>query len=184
MVEYVGADDAVSAPRSALAVDAAEFVARLDEHRGIVFKVASLYADRDHRDDLVQEIGLQLWRAYPRYDRERRFSTWMYRVALNTAISFGRTRWARERRAVGLDEPVVEAMAAPPPAEPDARLDALFAFLRGLPEMDRALVLLHLEDRSHREIAEVLGISETNVGTKLSRIKQAMRRDLAADKEN
>lgn len=164
-----------------------EFEARLDEHRGIVFKIANTYCpEGEERDDLVQEICLQLWRSYPGYDTERRFSTWMYRVALNTAISFARTARARERRVVALDDPEAGAGAtaeAPPARQPDERIARLYRFLHGLAELDRALVVLYLEERTYREIAEVLGISETNVGTKLSRLKQMIRHDLAPDEE-
>jgi RNA polymerase sigma factor (sigma-70 family) len=162
-----------------------EFEARLGEHRGIVFKIANTYCpDREERDDLAQEICLQLWRAYPGYDHERRFSTWMYRVALNTAISFARTVRVRKRRVVPLDEPGADATAeAPSPPEQDERIARLYRSLHGLAALDRALVVLYLEDRTYREIAEVLGISETNVGTKLARLKQMFRRDVAQDME-
>jgi len=163
-----------------------EFEDRLAEHRGIVFTLANVYCPAgEERDDLVQEICLQLWRSFPRYDRERRFSTWMYRVALNTAISFARSARTREKRMVPLEQSPDAALAAtPPPRGVDERIAELHRFLHGLAELDRALVVLYLEDRSFREIAEILGISETNVGTKLSRLKLMMRRELAAnDKE-
>jgi RNA polymerase sigma-70 factor (ECF subfamily) len=162
-----------------------EFEARLDEHRGIVFKIANTYCPRgEERDDLVQEICLQVWRSYPAYDDTRRFSTWMYRVALNTAISFARSAHVRGRRVVPLDESRAEVTAAAPaPQAEDERIARLQRFLQGLGELERALVVLYLDERSYREIAEVLGISETNVGTKLSRLKQMMRRDLALDEE-
>ncbi len=166
--------------------DQREFEARLGEHRGIVWKIANTYCPPgEERDDLVQEICLQLWRSYPRYDTGRRFSTWMYRVALNTAISYVRTARARQRHVVPLDEPGAETTADPraAPDEPDDRIAQLYRFLHRVAELDRALVLLYLEDRSYREIAEVLGLSETNVGTKLSRLKQSMRRDLAPNEE-
>jgi RNA polymerase sigma-70 factor (ECF subfamily) len=175
----------VNASTTAPTSDQRKFEARLDEHRGIVFKIANTYCpESEERDDLVQEICLQLWRSYPGYDSARRFSTWMYRVALNTAISFARTARVRERRVVPLDEPGPGATAeAPPPRELDERIAQLYRFLHGLAELDRALVVLYLEGRTYREIADVLGISETNVGTKLNRLKQTMRRDLAPDKE-
>lgn len=168
--------------RNPTARDSSCFETLLDEHRGIVRRITYNYCrSGEERDDLAQEIGLQLWRAWPGYDPGRRFSTWMYRVALNTAISFARARQSRQRGVVTLDESDLAASAAAPPAEErDERLERLHRHLRGLPELDRALVLLWLEDRSYREIGEVLGISETNVGTKLNRLKQTMRRDLEA----
>jgi RNA polymerase sigma-70 factor (ECF subfamily) len=167
-------------------VNERDFEDLLQQHRGIVFKIANSYSSPGaDREDLVQEICLQLWRAFPGYDTARRFSTWMYRVALNTAISVSRTRHARERGSVPLEESEADAIAqAPHRPELDDRIARLYRTLQGLPEMDRALVLLHLEERSYREIAEILGISETNVGTKLDRLKQRMRRDLAAEEMN
>ena len=157
-----------------------DFETRLAEHRGILYKLANAYCPAgEDRDDLVQEILLQLWRSFPSYDRERRFSTWMYRVALNTAISFARSARARATRTVALDEsPEAERVAAAAPNLEDARVTELYRVLHGLPELDRALVLLYLEEKSYQEIGEILGISETNVGTKLGRLKQAIRREL------
>ncbi len=175
-----------------------EFERRLEEHRGIVFKLAHAWcpavaegAAGEDRDDLVQEICLQLWRAYPGYDPGRKFSTWMYRVALNTAISFARRARSRRRPLQPL-ESVPEAALRPVGApaaevtpETDDRLARLEHALRELPELDRALVLLHLDERSHREIAEILGLSESNVGTKLNRLKDRLRRMLThASEEN
>jgi len=168
--------------------DQGEFAGRLEEHRGIVFKLAHTYCPAgEERDDLVQEICLQLWRAYPGYDRERRFSTWMYRVAFNTAISFARRARSRGRGLEPLEgvpeAALLPAIAAPPADESEARLAQLERCLRELPELERALVLLHLEARSHREIAEILGLTESNVGTKLNRLKTRLRRELAPENE-
>jgi RNA polymerase sigma-70 factor (ECF subfamily) len=176
-------------PSTAPRRDHEEFEGRLEAHRGIVFKLANAYCPAgEERDDLVQEICLQLWRSYPGYDRERRFSTWMFRVALNTAISFARAARTREMRAVPLDTSAAAALATAPqpegadgPDRPDERLRALHLFLHRLDELDRALVLLHLEDRSYRDIAEILGISETNVGTRLNRCRQKMRQQLTPE---
>ena len=165
--------------------DQQQFEARLDEHRGIVFKIAHSYCREDHeRDDLVQEISLQLWRSYPGYDQARRFSTWMYRVALNTAITFARSRRTREKHVVALADSGVEDTAEGASSHhPDDRIEKLDQVLHALPELDCALVVLDpFEERSYREIAEVLGITETNVGTKLDRLKQRIRRDLAVQK--
>ncbi|MCG8468239.1 MAG: sigma-70 family RNA polymerase sigma factor [Gemmatimonadetes bacterium] len=147
-------------------------------HRGIVFKLANAYAPTsEEREDLAQEIYLQLWRSFPRYDRERRFSTWMYRIALNVAISVSRRAATRFRHTVPL-APGTEVAETDDDLDP--RLEALQAFIQRLGELDRALVLLHLEGHGNREIASVLGITASNVSTKLSRIRGRMRTELTA----
>lgn len=154
------------------------FGALLERHRGIVFKVANAYAHgADDRADLAQEIAAQLWRAYPRYDPERTFSTWMYRIALNVAISFVRID-VRERQSVPLDEELHDVAGDGADHEKEQQVRALRRFIAELPPLDRALMLLYLEDRSGREIAEVLGISESNVTTKLGRLKQRIRSEI------
>jgi RNA polymerase sigma-70 factor (ECF subfamily) len=149
----------------------------LQQHRGIVFKVANAYArDAEDRADLAQEIAAQLWRAWPGYDPARRFSTWMYRIALNVAISFLRSDGHRRRHAVPLDEAAHDVAATDAPDhEAGERLRMLHGFIATLGPLDRALLLLYLEERSTREISEVLGISESNVTTKLSRLRQRIR---------
>ena len=152
----------------------------LERHRGIVLKVAHSYAwNPDDRADLAQEIAAQAWRAFPAYDPGRRFSTWLYRIALNVAISFARGDGLRRRHAVPLDETVHE-LADARAAGPDLQLQvkALQAFIAALKPLDRALMLLYLEDQAYRDIAEVLGISETNVATRISRLRQRIRNEL------
>jgi len=160
----------------------ATFGELLERHRKIVFKVANTYARQpDDRADLAQEIAAQLWRAFPGYDAQRTFSTWMYRIALNVAISFVRSDSQRQRHAVPLDDAfhdVADGNAADP--EADEQVRALHRFIAQLDPLNRALLLLYLEDRSQREIADILGITETNVSTKISRLKQRIRSDLHA----
>jgi RNA polymerase sigma factor (sigma-70 family) len=153
------------------------FEALFERHRKIIFKVANTYCRHaEDRRDLAQEISVQVWRAFPGYDEQRSFSTWMYRVALNVAISFARRAGQRRQHMVALEdgaaEPIDEGGASP---ETDERVRALYRVIDGLQELDRALMLLYLEDHGYREIAEVLGISETNVATKISRLKQRIR---------
>lgn len=159
-------------------VDQERFQALLKDHQRIVFKVANTYCrvEEDQRD-LVQEISYQLWRAFPSYDEKRSFSTWMYRIALNVAISFVRRDGYRDRNTVSLDEREMEPAA--PAYEMDGRVDALRQFIDQLDDLNRALLLLYMEERSYQEIAEILGISETNVGTKISRLKQRIRTEIA-----
>lgn len=152
------------------------FVQLLEEHRRIVYKVASLYGHTpDDRADIEQEIVVQLWRAFPRYDARFRYSTWMYRIALNVAISYRRGQHRRERLSVPTGPAILEVADEREPVETDPRLAELHAFIAALGELDRALMLLHLEGHRHDEIAEVLGISTSNVGTRFSRIKQRAR---------
>jgi RNA polymerase sigma factor, sigma-70 family len=155
------------------------FESLLHEHRWIVFKVASLYSrSGTDREDLVQEISAQLWRSFGGYDEARaKFSTWMYRIALNVAISQARReRWSEANRFEPLEAHHLETVGGGEPiAERDERLQALYAFIGQLDPLNRALILLYLEDRGYAEMAEILGISETNVATKISRIKQKLR---------
>ena len=158
------------------------FESLLHEHRRIVFKVAGLYSrGAADRDDLVQEISAQLWRSFGSYDEGRaKFSTWLYRIALNVAISQAR-RWPEADRFEPLDAHHLETVGGGEPIpEQDERLTALYAFIGQLDPLNRALILLYLEDRSYTEMAEILGLSETNVATKLGRIRQKLRGQMTA----
>lgn len=156
----------------------------LHEHRGLIFKVAAVYAhDAEDRNDLAQEICLQLWRSLPGYDPQRaKLSTWLYRIALNVAISHRRRDDARlAGRTEPLESQHLDHIAgAAGVTEEDERVAALYAFIGELDPLNRALILLYLEERSYAEIAEVLGISETNVATKIGRIKQKLRGRMTA----
>jgi RNA polymerase sigma-70 factor (ECF subfamily) len=148
------------------------FSALLDQHVGFVWRVAFAWCRQaTDREDLVQEIHYQLWRAFPRFDSNRTFSTWMYRIALNVAISNDRRRKrAREERLPDFPEPTG---LMPRPTE-DSRISELFQVVDGLDGTNRALLLLWLDNHSYAAIAEVLGLSETNVATRLSRLKQKL----------
>lgn len=150
----------------------------LDRHRGIVFKVANSYCARAaDREDLAQEIATQLWRAFPSYDASRSFSTWMYRIALNVAISFRR----RDKHASdeSLDETLHDTSLSDLGHEADEALRVLERFMASLDPLHRALLVLYLDEKSQRETAEILGISESNVSTKINRLKQRLRDGVA-----
>jgi RNA polymerase sigma-70 factor (ECF subfamily) len=165
-------------------VDEEEIFLRLvDQHRGIIRNVAAGYCSTPaDRHDLSQEIMLQLWKAYPRYLPERSFSTWMYRIALNVAISFLRRNTRPIRQTVPLEEIdrefVDESIADP---ESDERIALLQRFIATLDPLNRAPLLLYLDDHSYRDIATILGITETNVATKLSRLKERLRQNLTKE---
>ncbi len=153
------------------------FQSLITAHRGIILKVAASYSrNADDRADLAQEIALQLWRAWPGYERSRPFSTWMYRVALNVAISQQR----RDRQQGRHESLAVEhedlVGARDVEVEREEQLVIVQRAMQALAAFDRALLLLHLEGCGLRESGEVLGITEGNVATRLSRIKQQLRR--------
>jgi RNA polymerase sigma factor (sigma-70 family) len=156
------------------------FLNLLDEHKKILYKVAGSYCRNfEDRQDLTQEIVVQLWRSFDRYDESYRFSTWMYRIALNVAISSYRSETRRSRDTVPAEESILEIADPRGSAEVDENLLLLRQQIDQLDELDRALIILYLDGNRYDTIAEILGISETNVGTKLGRIKQKLRRDLA-----
>ncbi|MCR6702009.1 MAG: sigma-70 family RNA polymerase sigma factor [Dokdonella sp.] len=162
-----------------------EFTDRVDAHRGILFKVAASYGrNAEDRADLIQDISLQLWRAWPGYDRSRPFATWMYRIALNVAIT--QQRRARPLAAHDrLDDEHAERVGLEDvDAEDRERLALVQRAMHALGALDRALLLLHLDGCGHREIGEVLGIRDGNVATRLGRIKQHLRRQTGADTRN
>lgn len=159
------------------------FQALLDGHWRIVLKVTNTYA-RDDEDarDLAQEISFQLWKAFPSFDGVRPFSTWMYRIALNVAISFARSASYRTRHQVPMAPLYEDTLEAPvEPTDHVARKDALRHFMDSLDQLDRALLMLYLEEHSHDEIAEVLGITATNVATKIGRLKTRFRKQIQGD---
>jgi RNA polymerase sigma-70 factor (ECF subfamily) len=152
-----------------------QFSERLDRHRRMVFKVAYTYArDAADREDLAQEIAAQLWRAYPGYDPARPFSTWLYRIALNVAISHVRQEAPRQRRTVPFDATRHDPPAPEAASDEPARL--LEQFIATLDPLNRALLLLYLDEHTAREIAEILGIGESNVTTRINRLKGRVRR--------
>jgi RNA polymerase sigma-70 factor (ECF subfamily) len=152
------------------------FVTLLEEHKRILYKVASSYCRNPaDRQDLVQEMVVALWKSFGRYDDRYRFSTWMYRIALNVAISFYRSEVRRTRHTVPAGDSVLEIAAASESAAPDGEFRVLQSLMQQLGELDRALLILYLDGNRHDTIAEILGISETNVGTKIGRIKQKLR---------
>ena len=156
------------------------FETLIARHGGIVRKVAGMYcAHAEDRLDLAQEIRAQLWRAFGRYDESRPFATWMYRVALNVAITFARRAGVRERYTGAAGDSAADPIDEPQgSAEQDERVAALRRFIAELDGLNRALLFLYMEEQSYLEIAEVLGLSETNVATKIHRLKRRIQRDL------
>lgn len=157
---------------------AVRFASWLREHRGILHKVARAYAatPADHAD-LAQEMALQLWRSLPAFRGQAAASTWIYRVCLNTALTWRRGTARRERDLVpGADLSQVSTMEASPAEDVGQRelVEKLYAAIHGLPEFDRALMLLTLDGLAYREIAEVTGLTENHVGVALTRARKRL----------
>jgi RNA polymerase sigma factor (sigma-70 family) len=155
---------------------AAEFATLLREHQRLVYRIAASYArGRADLEDLAQEIAAQAWRAFPAYDAQRRFSTWLYRIALNVAISWLRAEAPRRQRSVpyqaDLHDPAIGDQSD---ADDGSRI--LRGFIDSQSPLDRAVLLLYLEDRPLAEISEILGITTTNLTTKIGRLKERLGR--------
>lgn len=155
-----------------------QFRRLLDEHTGLVFKVVRSFAQGPpDSDDLLQEILLQVWISLPSFRAESKATTWMYRVALNTALAWKRreTKHRDRRRALPIEIEFVDHRPAPIEAhEEREKLERLYEVVRALPPTDRALVLLYLDGLSYSEMAEVIGVSESNVGVRLNRVKKSL----------
>ncbi|GAB3989652.1 RNA polymerase sigma factor [Spirosoma daeguense] len=155
-----------------------EFIQLINAYPRILHKVCRLYGNDDEdRRDLYQEIVLQLWRAFPTFRQEAQRSTWMYRIALNTAISLYRHK---NRRIVpaSLEDNLLAIVPMPDTSEEDERIEQFYAAIEHLTQIEKALVLLYVDDHSYDEIARIMGISVSNVGVKLNRIKVKLKRML------
>lgn len=158
------------------------FLSLLNDHKGILYRVANTYCKDDtDREDLIQEIALQIWLSMESFNGQFRWSTWVYRVALNTAISFYRKHKNRKEQTVSLS-PVIEVSDQEEEGLQDEDFLLLRRLIRELKSIDRALMLLHLDGISSKEIAEVMNFTQTNVTTKISRIKKKLQTQFVAAK--
>lgn len=152
-----------------------DFVNLLEENQNILHKICRLYAeDLEAHKDLFQEMVIQLWHSYPKFKGESKFSTWAYRVALNTAISLYRTK-KRRITTVELDQSLQNIHYEEYNDVQEEQLRFLYAAVRQLNDIEKALVYMYLEDKEYQEIAETLGISEVNARVKMNRIKTKLK---------
>ena len=147
----------------------------LEKHKGIVFKVARSYCSNEFdREDLVQEILAQIWRSLDTYNDAFKVTTWMYRVALNVAISFYRKDKSAAYKHTEIEDRLL-AYDMVQESENEQNLSALYAFINELNDIDKAVLLMYLEGENQAEIAANLNITISNVSTKISRIKQKLK---------
>ncbi len=146
------------------------YIQKLEEHKGIIWKVVHLYADElEDRKDLYQEIVLQSWSAYARFEGHSKFSTWLYRISLNVALTFLNKR----KKAIYVKESTEQHIAVEPP-ELSERADFLYRAIKQLREVDRSIIMLHLDGFDNTEISDMTGLTKTNTNVKLHRIKQQL----------
>ena len=153
-----------------------EFLKLIEEHKLIIYKICNSYCKKTNdRDDLAQEITYQLYRSFNHFNGSVKFSTWMYRVALNVAITFYR-KTKKSEAIIQLAAPDTEIEdSKEDTSELEKNIIALQQFINELKELDKALMILYLEEKNYSEIAEILGITETNVATRISRIKDKLK---------
>lgn len=151
------------------------FVTELENNQNIVHKVCRLYTnDQESHNDLFQEIAIQLWKAYPKFRGEAKFTTWMYRVALNTAI----THYRKSKRTIptqDFESVLYKIKADEYDGQEEQQLRLLYKAVKQLGDIEKALVFLYLEDKDYGEIASTLGISEVNARVKMNRIKNKLK---------
>ncbi len=156
--------------------DKAYFVEMVYSNMGIIYKICKLYADGEDREDLKQEIIYQLWKSYPTYRGDSKFQSWMYRVALNTAMLGLR---ARKMKYTGLSDQELKTSEDPfEKQDEETRVKLLYKQISKLKDLDKTIIFLYLEQCSYEEIAEITGISIKNVSVRLVRIREKLRKNL------
>jgi len=154
----------------------------LAAHKGTLFKVVRAYAcEHADRQDLFQEVAIQVWHSVDAYRGDSSVTTWIYRIALNAAISWTRKQDRHQRGKQPLE--IVDGLLAAPAAETDPRVEWLYRQIAQLKDVDRSVALLMLDGCAYKDIATIVGISEGNVGVKINRIKAALSAQLAKEAE-
>lgn len=152
-----------------------EFLKNIEKHKGIIFKISKMYMDqKDDREDLFQEITYQVWKAYPHFRGQSEFSTWLYRIALNTAIVFLKNE--KRKSFIGREDfSEYKIVQEEFDAEKEEKLNAMYKAIHQLGPIDKAFIFYYLEDVSGKEIAGQMGISEGNVRVKMNRAKNKLK---------
>lgn len=154
-----------------------KFISVIKDNQNLIYKICFSYCSNpEHRKDLQQEILMQLWKSFSKFDGRVKISTWIYRIALNTAITYFRNDCKHKDRNVSIDTLIISLSSFESDSSvEDEQIALLYQFIERLNAMDKALILLYLDDNKQKDIADILGITETNVATKISRIKKNLR---------
>lgn len=150
-----------------------KFIEMIKQNEGVIYKITTIYArNGEDQKDLYQEIVAQLWTAFEKFRGEAKVSTWIYRIAINTAIT--RLRKETKRNSISIDQAVLAYTQNSDPVWED-KIKLLYHHIGLLNDLEKGIILLFLEDKSYEEIATITGLSPSNVGTRLSRIRQKLR---------
>lgn len=152
-----------------------EFLEKIEQHKGIIYKISKMYMDNsEDRDDLFQEIIFQVWKAFPKFRGESEFSTWLYRIALNTAIVFLKSE--KKRNFINKSDFTNYKIEQDEyDLEKEEKLSKMYSAINQLNAIDKAFIFYYLEDFSGKKIAEQMGISEGNVRVKMNRAKNKLK---------
>jgi len=152
------------------------FIQQINQNLGIAHKICRVYfSDADDREDVLQEMMYQLYKSYRSFDGRSKFSTWMYSVCLNTALTYRRKGVKHKYESLTTSH---DQLANPPISNKDEEINLLFAAIATLSPLNKAIILLYLEDMSYEEIAEITGLSKSNVGVRLVRIKRDLETEM------
>jgi len=154
------------------------FINLISSHEGMLYKIASLYTNsREDKSDLYQEIVFQLYKSFDTFQGKSKRSTWMYRIALNTAITHLK-KAKRQLQTTAFSSQMTEVMERFEEDHYEEQRSYLYAQIKALNIVDRGIILLYLEGSSYEEIATITGFTKSNVGTKLNRIKDKIKRNI------
>ena len=151
-----------------------DFVRVIQENEGIIFKITTIYTDnREDQQDLYQDIVYQLWKSFESFRKESKFSTWMYRIALNTALTKLK-KSKRKGQVVPIDQVILKQTELYD-TDFEERIKLLYSHIQQLSVLEKGIMLLFLEGNKYEEIAEITGFTKSNVGTRISRIKEKLK---------
>ncbi|MCF8335149.1 MAG: sigma-70 family RNA polymerase sigma factor [Bacteroidales bacterium] len=153
-----------------------EFLKLISEHQDLIRKVAAIYyKNRADREDAFQEILVSLWQAYPTFRGESKFSTWLYRVALNTVISRFRKASNKVRKNQS-DIQITDELLGSSKEDLSEEIECLYRAIEQLSDIEKAIIMLYMEEKTYEDIAEIMGMTQTNVGVKINRIKKKLKK--------
>ena len=159
------------------------FEALIEQHHAIIYKICRVYSGWEDFDDLYQEILINLWKSYKTFEGRSKLSTWLYRVALNTSLTFQRNT-KKHKAKVPIDQVPIAQDSSESAKEKEQEIERLYTAISQLKKDDRSIILLYLEEKSYEEIGEIIGISVSNVGVRINRIKKKLLQLLSDQTES